>query len=488
MKRRREKYVIMLMVAVLLGIVAFVAFLAITESRRSRALVKAKAPEALAFYDSLLAQKEADEAEETAGGRPRESAATASAAVGRRSPRTAGGVADASALSSLAGFERLLEWHREALGDGQEWEDLRKELFGVPIEAWTEDQRARMLAFLEKHRDLIAEIRRMADQGGPVYPLDFSVPFYEVEMPHLSKLRDLGRLLHADALGQALQGNYRGAVDDIVAQLRLADALEGEPIIISQLVRYSMKGIGTSSIVDAFDWGEVPPELTRELLVELNQGRGREALADALGGAQEMGMDVFKNVAAGEDIYEAIGWTRLDGKDRAALWLYSSSIARPWLNIDQELYVESVQRAREAALLPYWEAKPLLDALEQDIEDMPFTRVFTTGILPSTTRIQQARARNESEADLARVGLALELYYQERGSYPDQLDAVASYLGGTMPVDTYTGQPFRYTPRGERFELYSLGQNLTDEGGEFDYREGDIVWRHRRPSHFSPPR
>ncbi|NIA13469.1 MAG: hypothetical protein GWP08_05265 [Nitrospiraceae bacterium] len=475
MKRRRDWSVIILMTVVLAGIAAFVVLLMVTEARRSRAVVRAKAPKAMGFYEALAAQRNegglAASADEPASPTP-----SKASQASRAKPDSE----NATALSTLANFERLLKWRDEALANSDTWDQLLRDVLKLPPDEWTDAQRQLLLDFVAEHSDLIAEIRRLAEMGGPVYPLDFSVPMYALELPHLAKLRDCGRLLRADAIAQALQGGHREAVEDIVAGLKLSDALEGEPLLISQLVRYAMKGVAATAITDAFDWGELSPDLARDLLHQLNQGRDRRALGDALGGEQMMGLGVFSAVLEGPGTVEHLGEFRgLSDPERVGLWLYSTSVARPWLNMDEQLYMESTERMREAALLPYYEAKPLLDALEQELEDIPFTRVFSSRMLPAITRIQQARAQNEAIADVARVGIALELYYQERGSYPEQLDAVASYLGGSVPADTLTGRPFHYTPQGDTFLLYSVGRNLTDEGGKYDMRDGDIVWRGR---------
>jgi hypothetical protein len=54
---------------------------------------------------------------------------------------------------------------------------------------------------------------------------------------------------------------------------------------------------------------------------------------------------------------------------------------------------------------------------------------------------------------------------------------VAADLGGEVPVDPFTGQPYVYIPKENTFLLYSLGRNQQDDGGCHDYLEGDIVWR-----------
>jgi hypothetical protein len=98
-------------------------------------------------------------------------------------------------------------------------------------------------------------------------------------------------------------------------------------------------------------------------------------------------------------------------------------------------------------------------------------------MIPSYTRSIESQAHFEAALDLMRIGISVEQYRASTGSYPATLDAIASSIGGTVPVDPFTGQPYRYQPSSASFLLYSVGPNLTDDGGTVDRRAGDIVWR-----------
>jgi hypothetical protein len=60
------------------------------------------------------------------------------------------------------------------------------------------------------------------------------------------------------------------------------------------------------------------------------------------------------------------------------------------------------------------------------------------------------------------------------------LDAIVPDLGGSVPVDPFSGEEYHYQPSDDGSLLYSVGQNLVDDGGKHDYREGDIVWRGKK--------
>jgi hypothetical protein len=67
------------------------------------------------------------------------------------------------------------------------------------------------------------------------------------------------------------------------------------------------------------------------------------------------------------------------------------------------------------------------------------------------------QAEHEATVDLMRIGVALELYRSEKGTYPGTLEEVAGVLGGVVPLDAFTGKPYLYEPRGHSFVLQSSG-------------------------------
>ena len=68
--------------------------------------------------------------------------------------------------------------------------------------------------------------------------------------------------------------------------------------------------------------------------------------------------------------------------------------------------------------------------------------------------------------------LALARYEKEKSEYPDSLDVLveAGYLKD-IPNDPYSDGPLVYKKTDESFILYSLGENLSDDGGRVARRD-----------------
>lgn len=134
----------------------------------------------------------------------------------------------------------------------------------------------------------------------------------------------------------------------------------------------------------------------------------------------------------------------------------------------------------EASRLPTWEALSRFEAVETRVRGssewcapLTYFHLFA-GAPPTYGRIVLAHAR----IILARFALACELFRSARGQYPERLEELAPEFLPEIPPDPFTGKPFVYKRKGKGFIVYSVGENLKDDGGAKDYAAGkdDISW------------
>jgi hypothetical protein len=112
---------------------------------------------------------------------------------------------------------------------------------------------------------------------------------------------------------------------------------------------------------------------------------------------------------------------------------------------------------------------------------MPGLFAMTKAAVSSAQGLRMNLTHVDSAAVVARLGLAAINYKKEHGAFPRDLQA----LGAQDLVDPFTRKPLVYRPEPDGFLLYSLGPDLTDDGGlGYDYKEkkGDIVWRYEEGS------
>jgi hypothetical protein len=66
---------------------------------------------------------------------------------------------------------------------------------------------------------------------------------------------------------------------------------------------------------------------------------------------------------------------------------------------------------------------------------------------------------------IAQADIAINAYRKQHNTWPKFLDALVPEFFAQAPIDPYVHQPLRYVVKGDSYLLYSVGENLIDDGG-----------------------
>lgn len=380
------------------------------------------------------------------------------------------------ALDTIDEWRSLFQRKKDTV-DGDEWDavlDLWYDAAGWDNLAVTDVER--IGAFLDAHRDFIAEIQRVAAIGGPVEAIN---PGYlQQDREHLKAIQDCARLLRLDAIYHARTGDMERAVQLSVAGFQLADALATEPYWLAQGTRTTCVNIAYETILEAFQPGTLSHGETAQLIYQAQAMADRDALTLQLRSSlHESKLEFDQLLEEGWAGRNAKMWKLFSISDsgiatRGLLAGYASPLGRPWLDRDIAQTMNIYQHALEVAQLPYYEA---VERLDTNVEGFsPYARILDT--LPLSS--MRSQALMEVQLQLLQIGLTLEQRQVETGDVPASLDALPPAIPEETLIDPFTGGRFAYRSNNGSILLYSAGPNQKDDGGRHDTVRGDIVWRH----------
>jgi hypothetical protein len=111
--------------------------------------------------------------------------------------------------------------------------------------------------------------------------------------------------------------------------------------------------------------------------------------------------------------------------------------------------------------------------LTQRLADLLFGMSY-----PTLERALIVEDRTITQKHLAELALALAAYRGEQGKYPEDLSALKPKYLREIPDDRFTDKPLQYRLVGKGYLLYSVGEDMRDDGGKEGVGEGsDIVVR-----------
>ncbi|MHC4369884.1 MAG: hypothetical protein ACYSW8_19915 [Planctomycetota bacterium] len=298
----------------------------------------------------------------------------------------------------------------------------------------------------------------------------------DIPLAHLGDLRQFAFILGAKARIEAESGHADRAWETALVQLRLADALQTEPVLVSQVVRLA--------------------------IARLSCGTIRELCEIQLPNAQQSSQieDSFKSF---EDIGPLVRAT--DG-ERLLFGEWAFSLPRSELLKQHELVRQGdwsddvlgvLGVCFKPVFLSYHAAylQIMHDAagmLEGTISAEQFktrergARGLALSLTPAMARVKVILQRTQAEIRITRTGLALLRDKQTRGEFPQTL---AGFEQADVQ-DPFSGALLIYRVSTDGFILYSIGADGKDNGGypkqDKQERDWDIVWQFPSPRKTSP--
>jgi len=287
------------------------------------------------------------------------------------------------------------------------------------------------------------------------YPIDLSAGF-ETNWNYLTEMRKAVFLLKLEAIVHAENGDGKLAIRSAISIFGIARSLAKEPATISQLVRSAYQSLATSTIEYCINRVELSDEQLVELIESLQNTERISDISCAFVGERCMGLSFFKSPeSVNPDIIEGI-------PIRPILELYK---ALGLADADAVIYLDLMDGYMKSTRLPLHERQKAVDAVSAKIQSTSMIHVLLHEIIPAS-RVTTIELRTIAHLRTANAALAVQRYRLAAGQLPDTLtDLVPAYLD-SVPTDPFDGNEMRYKKLEAGFVVYSIGEDLSDDGGK----------------------
>lgn len=324
---------------------------------------------------------------------------------------------------------------------------------GPAIPAWGKDwaEKDQVATFLDNHSEtLIAIHQAAAADGGVRYPHDLR-DGVETLLPHVQNLRSSSRLLTLEADLRARNRDTDGTVESLRGQFAVGRTLDGDPILVSFLVRLAVDGGAVDNASQLLP--EIEP--TREQLLAIQEDLRRTdyhaELENALIGERVFGLNFFGN-------------SNLTGLGAIQTKLLDISATESKVK-----YIDMMNEAMATSRRPWLVGmfnEPWL--ANWNPNSMNPTDQMYSVLIPQLDQCFLAAGRQEAKLLSLDAAIAAELYRRDHGELPKSLeDLVPDYLAA-VPTDPFNGEPVRYVVNENDFVIYGLGEDLNDDLGAIE--------------------
>jgi len=337
------------------------------------------------------------------------------------------------------------------------------------------------LAELQKliDQDVVTRALSVLEQGTQrrwcLFDHDYKAGF-NMLMSHISGLRAIMLILGAKACLEAEAGRPDAAWDLAQTQLRLADALRNEPILISQLVRFASIRTSCETIFKICEVAPPNAEQYRSFESLLSNYEGNTPLVLAMDGERllcgEWAFDLLRTGSA-KSLAAITGQESGLGLGEVLLSLYSAF--KPLSLADHAAYVRLMGDYTRFVQQPY--SPNEASAMDRKAEQMRSRlHIVTSMLVPGIGRVNERYWETIAQMRITRAGLTLLQDTKAQGVFPETLEK----LKLKDLNDPFSAEPLAYKPQGQGFILYSIGPDQKDNGGSPKQKkqkdDWDIVW------------
>ena len=388
-------------------------------------------------------------------------------------------------------------------------DDLRDVLDEAAKKQWPESPA--LVEFLARpaNRDALAIVAAATTLPACQMPFfgDPAGSIISAQLPNLTHLRTLGKMLIADGRLQVFRGEIDRGLGRFMEAARLATHVGSGATLIEQLiaislVKNSQDAISQLVLSDRFSARQLT-DLDRQLeayakdLPDMRNGlEGEKQFGPAI--IDEIAVHFFKRstpfvqigvlgqFASSSPILDAArdpvprdGWDRLEHR-----------IAR--LLFPDRTIKAHMEGYYDACLRRYDEGAAAMKRLDTDVQDfgdkrIPSWDIFARILLPSLTRAIELGEEMRANFSMLRAAVRVRSYMATHdGRVPRSLDDVVTVKesADALFFDPFSRKRVRYNSIGDGWLVYSIGVDLVDDGGAprgkhpRGRREGDLVLRY----------
>lgn len=293
-----------------------------------------------------------------------------------------------------------------------------------------------------------------------------------IRLPHLHGLRNLIFIGCAKAQIEAKTGNPDTAWDLITTQLKFADALRTEPILVSKVVRMAMIRLSCDTITKLCEIAPPNAQQSGDIQNLLKDLDDIQTLIHSIDAERLLIGEWVFNLTK-DEMYKAN--LQNNQKDDAGLLhklIIFGITFKPLFLADHAAYLRFMHDGTRFLERPYSPEQG--EVMEQGVQKKRYivTRILT----PSILRFKVIHWEMIAQLRIVQAGLALLQYKHTKNAFPATLEA----LKLQNINDPFSDGLLLYKTEGQGFVLYSVGPDQKDNNGSPRQKkqktDWDIVW------------
>jgi hypothetical protein len=288
-------------------------------------------------------------------------------------------------------------------------------------------------------------------------------------MKTLSIHRSLAKAMNWKIRYAAYKNNTEEAINDVISLCGFGHRIQGNGLLIEQLVGIAIEAIGYSTAFDIMSKNDLSVQQLENLQNFFQQGRDDDVINIE---AEKVCLYDFvqrnftdDGKGGGKPVRQGVG---LAGKSSLQIILNMVTFNLP----NKKEVIEQIDNIYDTCQQRFEspDFESTKEKFNQEIHDAPMMLQIT---IPAFDKVNELSWRVKTHRDGLIATLAVLRYKQQTGKYPQSLDELLKTgFINRMPFDMYRNGPLTYRQTDTGFTLYSYGKDRDDDKGKMGIDEG----------------
>lgn len=340
--------------------------------------------------------------------------------------------------------------------------------------------------FFQQQAPTLSLLHEAAELPACQFPTTSAIPDVDELMEVVYPMREAAELLQLHAHVSAATGDMQAAMRDVQTTYRLAEHERSHLLLVSLLVSYAIDSMAQATLQQLLSDREPTLEELSPLKFETGYSRTR-FLARTFRMEEAFGLHSFSRLQSDKSYQIALArMMGLPGKSHGILHRSLLSFYRIFMmEEDMKVYRVSVGKITRLTSLPYQQASQASEDMRISMEQN-HDGIMAQMIIPALGATFNNSASAAAWHLTAETAVAVHRFRAEEGKLPQTLQELVPKYLPAVPLDPFDEQPLRWKITDDDWVVYSIGENLQDDGGEPLYFKGyppsgDICFFSRLP-------
>jgi hypothetical protein len=281
-------------------------------------------------------------------------------------------------------------------------------------------------------------------------------------MKSLSKQRMLARAMNWQVRYSAYKNNTEDAINDAISLCKFGHRMQGNGLLIEQLVGIAIEAVGYSTIFDILDKTTLSAEHLEKMQQFIQQEQD-DTVIDIQAEKACLYDFIQRNFTddgkgGGRPIRQGIGFA---GKNLPDLIFNILTFNLP----SKKEIIEKIDNIYDIYQRGF-DVADMKNIEEQYNKTTQNESLLLQILTPALGKVATLSWRAKTDGDGLIATLVILRYYKQTGKYPDNLEELLNKgFIKRIPFDAFRNGPLTYRKTDTSFILYSFGEDFDDDGG-----------------------